>query len=101
MRKYQNQYRVSAFDTDTPTAQHRDRRDIQHQPKLSPDARIFDVQQHKVAESMKATGLNEVFFATIVLGLNGYFIGSANGNEGMHNIEIHYFSSFILLLSLC
>lgn len=33
---------------------------------------------------MKATRLNEVFFATIVLGLNGYFIGSANANEGMY-----------------
>lgn len=31
---------------------------------------------------MKANGLNEVFFATMVLGLNGYFIGNVNGNEG-------------------
>ncbi|XP_031623888.1 neurotrimin-like [Contarinia nasturtii] len=30
---------------------------------------------------MKAKGLNEVFFATIVLGLNGYFIANVNGNE--------------------
>ncbi|XP_055298956.1 neurotrimin-like isoform X2 [Sitodiplosis mosellana] len=30
---------------------------------------------------MKAMGLNEVFFATIVLGLNGYFIANVNGNE--------------------
>lgn len=33
---------------------------------------------------MKAKGLNEVFFATIVLGLNGYFIANVNGNEGMN-----------------
>lgn len=37
-----------------------------------------------VTVSMKATRLNEVLFATIVLGLNGYFIGSANANEGMY-----------------
>lgn len=39
-----------------------------------------------VTVSMKATRLNEVFFATIVLGLNGYFIGSANATEGMYVI---------------
>lgn len=32
---------------------------------------------------MKANGLSEVFFATIVLGLNGYFIANVNGDEGM------------------
>lgn len=32
---------------------------------------------------MKAEGLNEVFFATILFGLNGYFIANVYGNEGM------------------
>lgn len=39
-------------------------------------------ERNKTGMSMKANGLNEVFFATIVLGLNGYFIGNVNGNEG-------------------
>lgn len=37
---------------------------------------------------MKAKGLNEVFFATIVFGLNGYFIGDVNGNEGMFQLYV-------------
>ena len=35
--------------------------------------------------SMKAEGLNEVFFATIVFGLNGYFIANVYGNEGRNH----------------
>lgn len=45
-------------------------------------------ENNKVVESMKAKGLNEVFFATIVLGLNGYFIANVNGNEGMYRLLI-------------
>lgn len=33
---------------------------------------------------MKAPGLNDVFFATIVFGLNGYFIANVCGNEGLY-----------------
>ena len=46
--------------------------------------------------SMKATGLNEVFFAIIVLGLNGYFIGSANANDGTY-IYIYVFYDFCVM----
>ena len=40
---------------------------------------------------MKAEGLNEVFFATIVFGLNGYFIANVYGNEGTNNNKKYIF----------
>lgn len=49
---------------------------------------------------MKAKGLNEVFFATIVLGLNGYFIANANGNEGMNALYCIDVEIFLLFFSL-
>lgn len=40
---------------------------------------------------MKATGLYQVFFATIVFGLNGYFIANVCGNEGTYaDLPLHY-----------
>lgn len=42
-------------------------------------------------ESMKATGLYQVFFATIVFGLNGYFIANVCGNDGTYaDLPLHY-----------
>ncbi|XP_037032212.1 neurotrimin isoform X2 [Bradysia coprophila] len=35
---------------------------------------------------MKAPGLNDVFFATIVFGLNGYFIANVCGNEDYRDV---------------
>lgn len=47
---------------------------------------------------MKATeGFHQVFLATIVLGLNGYFVANAYGNEGIHTISttLYYFRSHL------
>lgn len=56
-------------------------------------------EEHKIrAGVMKATeGFHQVFLATIVLGLNGYFVANAYGNEGIHTISttLYYFRSHL------